>query len=65
MEKHIANFLQPKINKGRNSIKIGGGGLANKDSFWWDQQLFNTTHLTSHNKYFEWDKTHSYVLLCI
>ena len=32
---------------------------------WWDQQLFNTTHLTSHNKYFEWDKTHYYVLLCI
>ena len=90
MEKHIANFLQPKINKGRNFIKMGGGGLANKDSFelvkegiitfkflvekskregicikWWDQQLFNTTHLTSHNKYSEWDEAHSYVLLCI
>ena len=90
MEKHIANFLQAKINKGRNFIKMEGGGLANKDSFelvkegiitfkflvekseregicikWWDQQLFNTAHLTSHNKYFEWDKTHCFALYMI
>ena len=28
---------------------------------WWNQQLCNTAHLTSHNKYFEWIKTHSLV----
>ena len=33
MKKYIANFLQCKINEGRNFFEMKGGGLANKDSF--------------------------------